>query len=91
MNEQTEQAKALLTKEALSGDHPDYDQLHQGVDGTALRHKAVMELMTSNYGGVPPVLVDFGCGTALLLKSLAEGKYGLPERYVGVDRDWETP
>lgn len=82
----SETAKKQLRQEAeLYGSDPDYDGLHQGRDGTKLRHDNVIAVLRDHgdlYG--IKTLVDFGCGTALLLQSMSDHGH-LPERYIGID------
>lgn len=81
----SELAKAQLDKVWVAdGDDPDYAGLHQGEAGTKLRHSTVIELLAPHL--VPGYqLIDWGCGTALLLKSLADAGLHLPGSYIGVD------
>ena len=86
MENQREAAKRRLDEEwTREGDDPDFAGLHQGVEGTMGRHEAVIGKMHDIYGAVPRVVVDYGCGTALLLKTMHDKGLNLPARYIGVD------
>lgn len=68
-----EEARSLDPVEA------DYHALEQGVYGTDIRHRAVLEAVP--LGGS---VLDLGCGTGLILDKIA-GAGVKPQTYVGVD------
>lgn len=68
------------------GDDPDFAGLHQGPEGTAGRHKAVLDIL-ADWEKFPkwPRIADVGCGTGLLLKSMFDRGMGMPSYYLGFD------
>lgn len=73
----------LLHKTHLVGQNQeDYAELDQGVVGTRNRHRKVVDLLGAYIK--KGVLLDYGCGTGLLLDSLIEMDCK-PDYYIAVD------
>lgn len=67
----------------LGKGHPDYEDLDQGPAGAAFRQKIVLDALGEK-AFKNRFVVDFGCGTGLILDHLAEREW-LPTSYFGVD------